>query len=477
MLKRRAILFAAALFAVASTSVSAQLSGAIYTTNQTGTVVNGNIYNTKGQVYLNGGPGPNAPCTAAGLPDGNYYFQVTNPSGSALLSTDPVSNRVVIVTGGVITAHTGTHQTKNNGACGSKFVQLLPYADTPNPGGEYKVWMTPVGNYDPFGGGFFGFLAPFSKTDNFKIKGSGPLIPQSILRGFKFYDFNENGVRNSTVPEEVPIAGWRIEIFKAGLLEDFTYTDDIGRYTFLRNLDGTVYEIREVAPPPGFIPAPGGIWLPTTPTQGSVTANASEVAAPSFGNISFQQAFGLGRSKGFWHNEGSALLGQCDPLWRAALNGTETDPVCLRTNISSADPLVSIFLVPPPPATFGDAFAEWADYIVGDPALGHAGFILSSQVAASILNNTCGFMQGTIYVDRLQNGVLVSFDSMVAGAVSLLCNPGAGLTGPNDPFQDLRDLMLACVNEFTTINNTGDLNQPQVVYTVSPTPATFGSAY
>ncbi|HYY69850.1 MAG TPA: hypothetical protein VE734_08960, partial [Terriglobales bacterium] len=42
-------------------------SGAIFTTDSTGTLVNGNIYTDKGQVYLNGGPPPQAPCTAAGL--------------------------------------------------------------------------------------------------------------------------------------------------------------------------------------------------------------------------------------------------------------------------------------------------------------------------------------------------------------------------------------------------------------------------
>ncbi len=45
-------------------------SGAIFTTNADGTFVNGNVYDAATDVYLNGGPRPNAPCTAAGLPDG-----------------------------------------------------------------------------------------------------------------------------------------------------------------------------------------------------------------------------------------------------------------------------------------------------------------------------------------------------------------------------------------------------------------------
>ena len=54
------------------------------------------------------------------------------------------------------------------------------------------------------------------------------------------------------------------------------------------------------------------------------------------------------------------------------------------------DPQVSIFTVPLPPAGFDEAFALLASYLVGDPALGHAGFILSTQVCATLLNMACG---------------------------------------------------------------------------------------
>src|SRR5688500_20193217 len=67
--------------------------GAIFTTLANGGAVNANQYESKCAVYLDGGPGPNAPAGAAGLPDGEYYFQITDPSGKQLLSTDIVSNR------------------------------------------------------------------------------------------------------------------------------------------------------------------------------------------------------------------------------------------------------------------------------------------------------------------------------------------------------------------------------------------------
>ena len=163
------------------------LPGAIFTTLSDGSQVNANIFSAKCDalgVYLDGGPGPNAPQSAAGLPDGDYYFQVTDPSGKTLLSTDPQSFRRFTVTGGIITARVapqaaGDHQTGLDVDHGALTIELCPFLDTPNPGGEYKVWVTPVadftGNpgvvdsgYSP--GNFHGFIPAASKTDNFKVK-------------------------------------------------------------------------------------------------------------------------------------------------------------------------------------------------------------------------------------------------------------------------------------------------------------------
>ena len=179
-------------------NVSAQaagLSGAIFTTNSNGSQVNGNQYDSPCSVYLNGGPGPHAPATAAGLPDGYYYFQVTDPSGKALLSTDPVSNRSFHVTGGVIVAYTGIgtfpHFTGMdsdepgavtirlaNLSCGNSAYSVQDFLPSPNNGGTYKVWATSVNNFigdpnqvdNPCGTGcFHGFVPSSSKTDNFKV--------------------------------------------------------------------------------------------------------------------------------------------------------------------------------------------------------------------------------------------------------------------------------------------------------------------
>jgi hypothetical protein len=170
----------ALLTLVLNTAAMAQVSGAIFTTNWDSSFVNGNVYDLQTDVFLNGGPRPNAPCTAAGLPDGQYYFQVTDPSGSHLLSTDDIAARKVTVSGGLIVDHPveAPHYPhyvgigKCVGVNGSNItVQLFPFLPTPNPGGEYKLWMTKDYDYDwTMTKGSFGFIPSKSKTDNFKVQ-------------------------------------------------------------------------------------------------------------------------------------------------------------------------------------------------------------------------------------------------------------------------------------------------------------------
>jgi hypothetical protein len=177
-------------------------SGAIFTTVEDGSEVNFNIYPSKEAVYLDGGPGPGAPQTAAGLDDGIYVFQVTDPSGKRLLSTDPAQCRQFEVTDGIITS------VDPSGACahntgvdidhGATTVQLMPYNDTPNPGGVYKVWATLASNYQcdlavvdcgfKPGQNVHGFSPSDSKTDNFKVRAK---VAQEIDARF-FADTNGN---------------------------------------------------------------------------------------------------------------------------------------------------------------------------------------------------------------------------------------------------------------------------------------------
>jgi hypothetical protein len=100
---------------------------------------------------------------------------VTDPSGKTLLSTDPVACRQFTVdASGVI------QSVAASGACahaiGSDLedegitVQLFPYLDTPNNGGEYKVWVTPTSALNCSApGNKHCFVPADSKTDNWKV--------------------------------------------------------------------------------------------------------------------------------------------------------------------------------------------------------------------------------------------------------------------------------------------------------------------
>lgn len=218
------------VFLGVTASAFANVSGAIFTTTMNGDRVNANHYPTKcgaTGVWLDGGPGPNAPQTAAGLDDGDYYFQVTDPSGKTLLSTDPVALRQFRVIGGIIVSNSGAgnHLNGNDIDHGAATVELcakgqppaesIPFTDTPNPGGVYKVWVTPIGKFDgnpnlvdnSCGRGcFHGFVPAWSKTDNFKVKGGAG---GACLTMLKIIDTNGNGYGD--VGDD-PLITWPITI-------------------------------------------------------------------------------------------------------------------------------------------------------------------------------------------------------------------------------------------------------------------------
>jgi len=185
-------------------------SGALFTTLPNGDEVNFNIYDAKEDVYLDGGPGPGAPQTAAGLDDGVYVFQVTEPSGKTLLSTDPAKcRRFVVSTGiiiGVVPAGGCEHVTGFDIDHGAVTVQLMPYLDTPNPGGEYKAWATTEDDFllgcaalgvangldvvncgGKTASNAHGFIPRHSKTDNFKVG-----VHNNLEIDTRFYDENGN---------------------------------------------------------------------------------------------------------------------------------------------------------------------------------------------------------------------------------------------------------------------------------------------
>jgi hypothetical protein len=144
------------------------VTGAVWTSDPYGEQVNGNLYTNARKVYLVGGPHKEG---AAGLPDGIYYFQITDPPGKTLLSTDDLSKRKFEVNDGYIySIDGGTHKWNPDTTRGYGIVvQLWPFTYAPKKGGVYKVWVTRE-DYYAAGEGCFGFIPSLSKTDNFKVK-------------------------------------------------------------------------------------------------------------------------------------------------------------------------------------------------------------------------------------------------------------------------------------------------------------------
>jgi len=146
--------------------LAAGLRGAFFTTLADGSRVDAGGYRAKDGVYLAGGP--RRPQDAA-LPEGQYVFQVTDPSGQTVLSTDPVSCRGFHVDAdGLISGVNDLpcgHPVGEDAVRGGLTVRLMPYADTPDPGGEYKVWVTSAAAYAATGR----FLPRDSNTDSFAI--------------------------------------------------------------------------------------------------------------------------------------------------------------------------------------------------------------------------------------------------------------------------------------------------------------------
>ena len=162
---------------------------------------------------------------------------------------------------------------------GAITVQLFPYDDTPNPGGVYKVWMTPVEHFVgltdltglsctgpngvPINGenwqpaNVHGFIPAFSKTDNWKVRERGRPFDSPLVTIFKFHDKNFDG---DFVPADgdEPIGGWQMDVTDTVNITTphFTgadgFTDDIltavaGVYTVVEETPaGTLQTVSEL---------------------------------------------------------------------------------------------------------------------------------------------------------------------------------------------------------------------------------------
>ena len=161
----------AALMVAGIAMAQPPVSGAVFTTDSTCTGVDLNIYQSKDDVYLNGGPHHGS---SAGLPDGYYYVQVTEPNGFVLGTSVGTANPTPVhVTNGVFDQCYQLSSILHRASDGGPTFPINGYDDTSNPGGVYKVWVSNVSTFDN----------DSSKTDNFKAPTTACLHPPCQPQG------------------------------------------------------------------------------------------------------------------------------------------------------------------------------------------------------------------------------------------------------------------------------------------------------
>lgn len=250
------------------------MSGAIWTTDSTGTQVNQNLYASREDVYLNGGPqnanGGNA------LPPGEYYVQVTEPDGDLLGTSLGTSDEtpVVVTSAGEFDDLYQLWAILRKASDSSQ-----GYDATTNPGGEYKVWLSNNSSFTQSG----------TKTDNFKVvEEDTPDTATVTVR--KYYDANANGQHDSG---ESFIEGWMVAISGEGGYSDTVFTSwtaefEPGAYTFT---EGTPVE---------------SYWMATSATSVDLDLEAGDEADVLFGNLCL--GYGGGHTLGYWSNKNGQKL-------------------------------------------------------------------------------------------------------------------------------------------------------------------------
>lgn len=377
------------------------LPGAVFTTDIGCTGVNLNIFNTKDDVYIDGGPKHPG---AAGLPDGSYWVQVTDPSGATVLGKSPSAD--VTVVGGKFFQCYQLSAIVNSASSG---FSTAGYDNTGNPGGEYKVWVSMGAT----------FTNSSTKTDNFKVKPDVviPRVPHLLIN--KFYDTNVDGNHDDTEPW---ITGWKVNIHDGINWDRYTLVDLI--------LAPDLYTVTEYKPVEIN-------WIPTTPisTQKEITEGGSNQEV-DFGNVCLGAGGGL--TLGFWSNKnGQVLIDGADLASLTGLNlrkadGTDFDPA----NYS--------------------VFRTW---ILNAKAT-NMSYMLSAQLAAMELNVFNGMVTGDslIYAPGTTSGGTIGFATV--SAVMTEANTELGLHGLVLSGSPYRSYQEALKNALDKANNNLTFVQP-----------------
>ncbi len=396
------------------------INGAIYTSTANHSQVNANLYEAKEDVYLNGGPS-NSQCNGGHLDDGEYYFQVTDPSGKTLLhklngaNGDGIEKRRMRVTGGVISHNLtgGARPTGGISACGSLSIRLFPFGDTPNNGGVYKAWITRVEDY--VSGcektvsqacGHFGFVPGHTKTDNFKVRHRNP-TPTGDLEAIKFYDANANGQYDDGT--DVLLEGWPMTLTSVKQsLESEKSTDAVGVAAFSGLLPDNDYRVQEGTPNEANWVHSATIYTghdgsPLNPT-GPLTVTADQTTTVLFGNYCRVPAASGGHTLGFWSNRNGFTQLMDD--------GGLASEFALLSSYNLRDGNGNHFDPHP------DDYDGYRDWLLGGNAT-YMGYMLSVQMAAMILNIEANFVNaGAFYAPAGKTVALI-----ITEANASLANP------------------------------------------------------
>jgi hypothetical protein len=450
---RAAQAFAVVLLAGLGGVAHAQnIQGAIYTTDATGTKVNGNNYASKLDVYLNGGP---QNCTSQGLASGDYYYMVTNPPGSVLLSLDPVSDRkfqVSSLSSGKIAlnlGNTATHPDGTSPCAGGISIRLAKdlsdFADTDNLGGVYKAWITRASDFDPLysacvdNGGdakaceLDAFVHSNTKTDNFKVNGS--VAYNGALQAYKFYDANANGQYDPGVDLDLPNWLMTLTSTNQGVNSSQTTGAD-GTTTWDPLVPDTDYFVTEGTPVQGNWVHSTTIYLghdgsPQNPA-GPLTVTAGQTTLVAFGNYCTIPSHGL--TLGFWSNKnGQALISSADLTMLVALN-------LRNANGTNFDP---------------GNYSALKNWLLSATATNMA-YMLSAQLATMELNVFNGFVDGNAFYVPAGKTI----NQIMSDANTSLGLYGVTLTGnPQRANQEQLKIWLDALN-----NNAGVLSTTPCAY-------------
>lgn len=398
-----------AVLLLTTTGYMAPNSGAIFTTDSSCGGTNLNIFTSKSDVYIGGGP---AHSGAAGLADGYYYIQVTEPGGALLgTSVGSATPTPIHVTNGEF------DQCYHLEAIVIKASDSTPgYDDTTNSGGEYKVLVSQSTDFSA------------GKSDNFKVKSDVPAT--GTLNVNKFYDANANGIND----DGQLITGWKVRIIDDTELFRFTPVSVV--------VAPDDYVVSE------FDPAETN-WIHTTLNPVNVTVDAGETETVEFGNLCLGP--GGGHTLGFWSNKnGLATMNDggsvCSEL--ALLNG-----LYLRNAAGTR-------------MNFGCDYTAFRNWLLSATATNMA-YMLSAQLASMELNVEAGFVNGSALVyapgTNSANGLgFATVNDLMSEANTELTSHGTALAGDS-----WRSYQEALKNALDKANNNQTFVQP------TPCPFTF----